>query len=234
MTGPCFYFVTLFPETIHPWMTSSIIGRALSAGLFSYHAVQLRDFAEDKHRTVDDVAYGGGGGMVLKVEPLVRAVESIREQNPSQEFEVICFSPVGTRLTQDLVEAMAPSLSSKHYILICGHYEGIDQRFIEGWVDRLVSLGDFVVTGGEIAGLAFADALIRQIDGTVTHDSGGMRESFRLTDEKGNRLLEYPHYTRPSEYRGRKVPEVLLGGNHQAIDHWRLEMAKALTYGRQD
>lgn len=229
---PHFHFVTLFPETIHPWMAASIIGRAHKSGLFDYTVHQLRDFSEDKHRNVDDVAYGGGGGMVLKPEPLVKAVETIREHSSGVVCRTVCFTPAGKRFDQHVVESLSPLLTEAHFILICGHYEGIDQRFIDGWADEVISLGDFVLTGGEIPALAFADALIRQLEGTVGHDSKGQSESFTLKDESGNRLLEYPHYTRPSEFRGRAVPEVLLNGDHQAIQRWRIDKAKELTRGR--
>ena len=170
--------------------------------------------------------------MVLKPEPLVKAVETIRAASAPHATRTVCFTPAGRRLDQTVVESFAPLLSQVHFILVCGHYEGIDQRFLDGWVDDKISLGDFVITGGELPALVFADTLLRQIEGTVAHDAGAKSESFSLKDEQGSRLLEYPHYTRPSEFRGMSVPEVLLRGDHQAIEKWRAEKSRELTRGR--
>jgi len=232
MSKPCFHFVTLFPETIQVWMTTSILGRALKAGLFDFKIYQLRDYSTDKHLNVDDAAYGGGGGMVLRIEPLVRAVETIKEALGTEQAEVIYFSPAGKRLTHALVREFSKSLHKKHFIFICGHYEGVDQRFIDHWVDTEISLGDFVLTGGELPALAMADAMIRQLEGTLGSESTAETESFSLTSDN-TPLLEYPHYTRPSEFRGLKVPEVLLSGNHPKIEAWRLEQAKTKTLERR-
>jgi tRNA (guanine37-N1)-methyltransferase len=214
-----FHFITLFPETIDVWLRTSILGRAHQAGLFDYELIQLRDFAHNKHSSVDDSSYGGGGGMVLKVEPLVLATESVKKRFPNDELTTIYFSPAGTPLTQELVQKTVPK-NFKRFILICGHYEGVDQRFIDHWVDQEISLGDFVITGGELPAVAFTDALIRQLDGTLGAEGGHKTESFLLESEKG-KLLEYPQFTRPVEFRGLPVPEVLLSGDHQAIADWR-------------
>lgn len=230
---PHFHFITLFPDTIHPWLNASIVGRALKRGLFQYSVHQLRDYSVDKHRTVDDAAYGGGGGMVLKVEPLVLAVESLKEKLGAPT-KVICFSPAGRVLNQRTIDEYVPALSTTHLIFICGHYEGIDQRFVDHWVDDVISLGDFVLTGGELPALAVADALIRRIEGALGDESSAVTESFRLLDDAGNPLVEYPHYTRPNEFRGLRVPEVLTNGDHGQIAQWRLSEAKRKTANRND
>ncbi len=232
-TPPCFIFITLFPETISVWLTTSILGRAREKGLFQFETLQLRDFSTDKHRSVDDAPYGGGGGMVLRLEPLVAAVESVKTRFP--DARVVHFSPKGTRLNCDLIDTLAAQTKTTDYILICGHYEGIDQRFSDHWVDLEVSLGDFVLTGGELPAVAFADSMIRRISGALASDAAHEEESFSLRDENnGRRLLEYPHYTRPVEFRGHKVPEILLGGNHAAIACWRKEQSLAITSEKAD
>lgn len=225
--APHFHFVTLFPETIDVWLRTSILGRALKHGLFQYDTYQLRTFANDKHSTVDDVAYGGGGGMVLKAEPLARAVESLWERFGREKVVTVYFSPGGKRMTQALIGNLFEQHRDKHLVLICGHYEGVDERFVEGWVDLEISLGDFVLTGGELPALAFADAFIRQIGGVLGNETGNRCESFLLGST--HPLLEYPHFTRPSDFRGKRVPEVLLSGNHAEIAKWRLDEAQKKT-----
>jgi tRNA (guanine37-N1)-methyltransferase len=223
-----FHFITLFPQTIDVWLQSSILGKAFEAKLFEYTLYQLRDFSQDKHRSVDDVSYGGGGGMVIKAEPLALAVESIWDKWGKENCEVIYFSPLGEKLSHSLVTSYA-QLSKSHLILVCGHYEGVDQRFLDHWVDKQISLGDFVMTGGELAAIAFTDSVTRQFAGVLGNEMAPHEESFSLSNEKGNPLLEYPHYTRPSEFRGHKVPEVLLSGNHALISDWRSEKSQELT-----
>jgi tRNA (guanine37-N1)-methyltransferase len=226
---PHFHFITLFPETIDVWLRSSILGRARNRGLFDFSLYQLRDFSQDRYRSVDDSAYGGGGGMVLRLEPLVAAVEAIAARFPEGSRRVLYFSPAGERLVHRRIRAWAGE-GIAHYILICGHYEGVDQRFLDHWVDAQVSLGDFVLTGGELPAVAFADALIRQLEGVLHHEHATDNESFALTDPlSGSPLLEHPHYTRPAEFRGHPVPPVLLEGNHEAIARWRLEQARERT-----
>lgn len=215
---PHFSFITLFPDAIRIWLTTSILGRAHEKGLFTFDCVQLRDFSVDRHRSVDDTPYGGGGGMVLRLEPLVAAVESLQAKSPY----VVCFTPAGKPLNLDLIENLTRSEGPRHFAFVCGHYEGIDQRFIEGWVDLEVSLGDFVLTGGELPAVAMADALIRRLAGTLATENASREESFSLRDPSTQaRLLEYPHYTRPAEFRGRRVPEILLSGDHARIESWR-------------
>jgi len=227
-----FHFITLFPETIRIWLTSSILGRAHEAGLFDFDLYQLRDFSQDKHRAVDDLAYGGGGGMVLRVEPLVAAVESILERTQRDKSLIIYFSPAGQPLNQPLIDNLTPSPNHaiRHLILVCGHYEGVDQRFIDHWTDLQVSLGDFVLSGGELPAVALADSLIRQLEGTLAHENASKKESFSLSDPTNQApLLEYPHYTRPAEFRGHRVPDILLSGHHEKVSSWRLEQSRERT-----
>lgn len=232
MTSPAnkkhFHFITLFPQTIEVWLRSSILGKAVEADLFEFTLHQLRDFSQDKHRSVDDVSYGGGGGMVIKAEPLALAVESIWEKWGRNHCEVIYFSPLGERLSHPLVKSYATHPKT-HFILVCGHYEGVDQRFLDHWVDKQISLGDFVVTGGELAAVAFTDSVTRQFAGVLGSEMAPHEESFSLESEGGKPLLEYPHYTRPSEFRGHKVPDILISGNHGMISQWRKEKSNELT-----
>jgi tRNA (guanine37-N1)-methyltransferase len=235
VSDPCtlseFHFLTLFPQVIGPYMQASILGRAESRGLFRTFIHQLRDFATDAHKTVDDVAFGGGGGMVMKADVLAVAVESIRAQYPRSPSKVVYFTPRGKPMRQDWIEAWASHPTQ--WIFVCGHYEGVDQRFIDSCVDAEVSLGDFVLTGGELPALALADAMARQFDGTVKHEGGTQNESFSISSRSGAALLEYPQYTRPRSFRGQEVPEVLLSGNHKAIEQWRQEAAEAVTKARR-
>lgn len=221
-----FHFITLFPETIEVWFRTSILGRALKNNFFTFETIQLRNYGLGSHRRVDDTAYGGGGGMVLKIEPLVSAVEALYEKYKRENVVTIYFSPVGQKLDEKLISLTSRTLEHKHIVLICGHYEGIDQRFIDHWVDMQVSLGDFVLTGGEIPAIAFADALIRKVHGVLGHEEASQKESFSMKHpEKDAALLEYPQYTRPQEFRGLEVPEVLLSGDHEEVENWRLNQS---------
>lgn len=222
---PLFHFLTLFPETISAWLDTSILARAQEKGIFEYQCHNVREYCTAKERA-DDVAYGGGGGMVLRAEPLVLAIESI-QKSCAYPIPVIYFSPGGKKISQDLLKSHSQALRSQNQIiLVCGHYEGVDQRFIENWVTEEISIGDFVVTGGELPALIFADAVIRKL-GSISSERE-KEESFSLFDSEGP-LLEYPHYTRPAEFRGQKVPEVLLSGNHENIRKWREMKSKEKT-----
>ncbi len=230
---PTFHIVTLFPELVEPWLTTSILGRAHEKkGLFHFKLYPLRDFATDKHRSVDDVAYGGGRGMVLKAEPLVAAVESIRTSLEGAHSLTIYFSPAGTPISQPLLTRFEKD-PVDHFILICGRYEGVDQRFIDHWVDLEVSLGDFVITGGELPAIAFVDALVRKLQGVLPEEACHQQDSFSLRGEAGAFLLEYPHYTRPAEFRGKRVPDILLSGDHAEIESWRKTQATDRTRQRR-
>lgn len=230
---PHFHFITLFPETIRVWLTTSILGRAHEAGLFDFSLYQLRDYSSDKHRSVDDAAYGGGGGMVLQVEPLVAAVEDIRAKLAGERALTVYFSPAGRRIDSQLLSELAPTGERRHFLFICGHYEGVDQRFIDHWVDVELSLGDFVITGGELPAVAFTDAMIRRLEGSLGAPGAHETESFSLKSESGRPLLEYPHYTRPAEFRGHRVPDVLLSGNHEKVAEWRRREALQRTSARR-
>jgi len=223
-----YHFISLFPEFLEAWMGLSILGKAAKRNVFQYSLYQLRDFSNDKHRSVDDVSYGGGGGMVLRVDCLARAVQHIREKLNNEPSRVIYFSPKGKQLSHSLLEHYLEPHVPAHLILVCGHYEGVDQRFIDHWVDEEISLGDFVLTGGEVPALAFADALSRHLEGTLTREGSSSEESFSL-HHQGSRLLEYPQYTRPSEFEGHKVPEILLSGDHDKIAAWRKEQSLSTT-----
>lgn len=203
-----FTVLTLFPEILTPFFESSIMARAVKRGLVDYTLVNIRNFAYDKHRSCDDYPYGGGAGMVLKPEPLAQALDSVKAKGK----KVIFPTPSGKSFTQ--ADAKRLSLE-EDLVFICGRYEGIDQRIIDEYVDEEYSIGDYVLSSGEIATLVMVDALYRLRDGVITGESLE-EESFEGS------LLEYPHYTRPDNFRGADVPEVLLSGNHAEIEKWRL------------
>ena len=198
--------LTLFPEMFTA-LNESIIGRAQKSGKIELEIVNIRDFADGKHKKCDDEIFGGGAGMLMMAEPIVKAVESVK----TPESVVIYTSPKGETLGQTMVESLA---AEKHLVIICGHYEGIDQRAIDLCVDREISIGNYVLTGGELPAMVIADAVARYVPGVITAESLA-EESFT-----GNNL-EYPQYTRPRVFRGLEVPEVLLSGNHAEIKKWR-------------
>jgi len=206
--------LTLFPESLKPYLQASLLGKAIEQGLIRVDLHQLRDYTEDKHRRIDDETYGGGEGMVFKPEPVAKAIEALRA--PYQKGRVIYLSPQGRRLSQDVVRELS---EYQEILLLCGRYEGVDERVLEGWVDEEISLGDFVLFGGELPALALTEALVRLIPGAVGKANSILEESFQ------GGLLEYPHYTRPDNFRGRQVPEVLLNGNHGEIRQWRREQS---------
>jgi tRNA (guanine37-N1)-methyltransferase len=206
--------LTLFPKMIEPIINSSILKRASENSLVEFEVINFRDFSTNKHKTVDDTPYGGGSGMVISVEPIYNALESM-----SFRGHKILLSPQGVLFDQE----KAKDLSKRdELVFICGHYEGFDERVVE-FIDEEVSLGDFVMTGGELAALAMIDATVRLIPGVL-----GSRESYE-NDSFYNDYLDYPQYTKPRDFKGMKVPEVLLSGNHQKIDQWRKEMQKKRT-----
>jgi len=199
--------LSLFPEIIDSFFTSSIMAKAVEKGLVEYSLVNIRDFARDRHRTCDDAPYGGGAGMVLKPEPLAEALDSVE----GSLKRVIFPSPSGLVFDQKQAERLA---QYEELVFICGRYEGIDQRIIDMYVDEEISIGDYVISSGEISTLVIIDSVYRLLEGVISEDSL-LEESF--TDGR----LEYPHYTRPSIFRGMKVPDVLLSGNHAKISEWR-------------
>ena len=214
-----FDVLTLFPEMFEP-MKQSIIGRAIEKGLLEINLVNIRDFSKDKHKKVDDTVYGGGAGMLMKPDVVYDAFKSVE----SEKSKVIYLSPQGKKLCQTKVEELA---KLEHLILLCGHYEGIDQRVIDKIVDEEISIGDYVLTGGEIPAMVLIDSVSRYIDGVITGESTS-EESF-----SGEGLLEYPQYTRPEEFEGMKVPEVLQSGHHENINKWRRKEAIRITYQKR-
>ena len=209
--------LTLFPEMFAPVLGASIPGRAAAAGLLELHAHDIRAWSQDKHRKVDDRPFGGGPGMVMMCQPLVDAVEAVEKMDPRAACRVL-LTPQGERLAQPRVEWFA---RQPRLILIAGHYEGIDERAIEELAPLEVSVGDFVMSGGEIPAMALVDAVTRLLPGALGHEQSAAEDSFSRRDDEGRALLDCPHYTRPREWRGREVPEVLLGGDHAAIERWR-------------
>lgn len=222
--------ITLFPDMFGVVRDSGVTGRAHSQGLWHLHARNPRDYATDVHRTVDDRPYGGGPGMVMMAEPLkqaLQAVRSEREQNliaPQTDLApVILLSPAGQQFEQSHAALLAVSQGA---IFVCGRYEGVDQRFVDEHVDEQWSLGDFVLSGGEIAALAMIDAAVRLIPGALHHSDSCAQDSFQ---DSISGLLDSPHYTRPEQLKGQSVPEVLLSGNHANIARWRREQSLELT-----
>lgn len=214
-----FLFITLFPEQIEQAASHSIIKRAVEAGLLAVSCINPRDFTVDKHRTVDDTPFGGGAGMVLKPEPMVAAIRAAKQQLP--EARVIAMCPGGRTLKQNIVEEYAES--GQDLILVCGHYEGFDER-IFAWVDEKLSIGDYVLTGGELPALIVMDAVARFIPGVLGKMASAVEDSFSTG------LLEYPQYTRPVIFEGLEVPEVLRNGNHALINRWRRKEAIKATW----
>ncbi|MBI9102240.1 MAG: tRNA (guanosine(37)-N1)-methyltransferase TrmD [Spirochaetales bacterium] len=200
--------LTLFPEIIKGFFESSIMAKAVTKGLIEYELIDFREFTTDKHRTCDDYPYGGGAGMVLKAEPIARALDSLNLEGARVLFP----SPSGPLFTQKKAREFA---AEEHIVLLCGRYEGVDQRIIDEYIDDEVSIGDYVISSGEIASLVLIDGVYRLLDGVISSDSLE-EESF----EGG--ILEYPHYTRPEIFRDEGVPEVLLSGHHENIRKWRL------------
>ncbi len=211
--------LTLFPEMFTA-LRESIIGRAEENGKLQINIVNIRDYAENKHFKCDDYPFGGGAGMVMMPQPIGSAIEAV---DPEHTARRIFMSPRGETFTQKKAQQL--SLNSE-ILLLCGHYEGVDQRVIDMYIDEEISIGDYVLTGGEIPAMAVCDCISRLVDGVISKDS--------LTDESfSDGLLEYPQYTRPAEYKGVKVPEVLLSGDHGKVDEWRKEQSIAITKKRR-
>ncbi|QOR36068.1 tRNA (guanosine(37)-N1)-methyltransferase TrmD [Clostridium sp. 'deep sea'] len=214
--------LTLFPEIINEPLKHSIIAKALDKDIFKIEIINIRDFATDKHRTADDYPYGGGAGMVMKPDPIFKAFDYVKERNES--FKTIFMTPQGNVLTQKKVKTLA---TQENIVILCGHYEGVDERVRQTLVDEEISIGDYVLTGGELPALVLIDAVARYLPGVLGNADSLVEESFSQNS------LDYPQYTRPSEYRGMKVPEVLLSGHHQNIAKWRTEQAKIRTKSRR-
>jgi tRNA (guanine37-N1)-methyltransferase len=212
-----FDIITLFPEMFSAIKEEGVVARAIKKSIISINEWQLRDFSENKYKNVDDKAYGGGAGMVMQVKPIRDCIKKIKEQEP--ETKVIYLSPQGEPLNQNLVEKLS---SFESLTLLCGRYEGVDERIIKNDVDLEVSIGDYVISGGELAAMVLIDSVSRRLPNVL-----GNKDS--LNDSFVNNLLDYPHYTRPESIDGDIVPEVLLSGNQAKIDAWRLEQAKHKT-----
>lgn len=214
-----FDVLTLFPELIESVTSSSIIGRARAAGIIDVRAHNIRDYSQDKHRRVDDTPYGGGKGMLMATEPIYRCWKDVSEQ-ASGKTRTIYLSPQGKVLTQKTAVRLG---AYDRLILLCGHYEGVDRRVVDEIVDEEISIGDYILTGGELPACILIDAVSRMIDGVLADASCYENESI------ASGLLEYPQYTRPVEWHGKRVPQVLLDGNHAEIEKWRRQAALELT-----
>ena len=218
-----FDIVTLFSAMFPGYMSQSILNKSIQRGLVEIHVHNMRDWAKGRHNKIDDTPYGGGPGMVLMVEPVVNCVRDVQKMAP-QEGTVIMLTPQGERLSQPLVEELAVE---KRMILLCGRYEGFDQRVIDILQPREISIGDYILNGGEVASMVLVDSLVRMVPGVLGDELSSFDDSF----SRGNRMLEYPQYTRPKEFEGREVPDILLSGNHGKIKDWRdsksLENTKA-------
>jgi tRNA (guanine37-N1)-methyltransferase len=212
--------LTLYPEMFPGFLGQSLCGKALDAGLWSLETVHIRDFATGKHRNVDDTPAGGGAGMVMRADVLARAIDSIADDARPR----ILLSPRGRPLTQEMARKFSQSAGA---VLVCGRFEGVDQRVIDARQLQEVSIGDYILSGGEPAAMILLDAIVRLLPGVMGNEASGASESFE------NGLLEYPHYTRPQAFEGLEIPEVLTSGNHAKIEQWRREMALKLTQERR-
>jgi tRNA (guanine37-N1)-methyltransferase len=223
-----FDIMTLFPELVSGVLSESIIGRAQKSGAIEVHAHNIRDYSKDKHRRVDDTPYGGGMGMLMSPVPIYDCYTAITapEVNSCEKRHVIYMSPKGEVLSQK--KAMELAKNYDNLVILCGHYEGVDQRLIDEIVDEEISIGNYVLTGGEIPACVLVDCVSRMLEGVLSNAECYEKESF-----SDGETLEYPQYTRPVEWRGRKVPEVLLSGHHGNIDKWREEEAKRATEARK-
>lgn len=240
-----FHILTLFPEMVENGLKTSIIGRAVAGGLLSIEAVNIRDFAFNKHQSVDDYPYGGGAGMLMQAEPVYLAYKDIEERiqkriqnakmqnagiqdaetvSPDKKLRVVYLSPQGKTFDQKMAEELA---EEEDLVLLCGHYEGIDERVLEEIVTDYVSIGDYVLTGGELPAMVMVDTISRLVPGVLHNDVSAEFESFQ------DNLLEYPQYSRPEEWHGKKVPPVLLSGHHANIEKWRREQSILRTYERR-
>lgn len=218
-----FHILTLFPEMVMNGLSTSIIGRAMEKDLLTIEAINIRDFAENKHNRVDDYTYGGGAGMLMQAGPVYGAYKSVVEKSEAAP-RVIYLSPQGQTFSQEMAEEFA---KEKELVFLCGHYEGIDERVLEEIVTDYVSIGDYVLTGGELPAMVMIDAISRLIPGVLHNDTSAEFESFQ------DNLLEYPQYTRPVEWHEKRVPDVLLSGHHVNIEKWRREQSIIRTAQRR-
>ena len=220
-----FHILTLFPEMVLNGLNTSITGRAIENGQISLEAVNIRDFSTNKHKKVDDYPYGGGAGMLMQPQPVYDAYESVCKKIPSEHKKrVIYVTPQGYPFNQQMAEKFA---KNDDLIFLCGHYEGIDERVLEEVVTDYVSIGDYVLTGGELPAMVMIDAISRFVPGVLSNDESAMTESFH------DDLLEYPQYTRPAVWMGKEVPAILLSGDHKKVEEWRLEQSIIRTKERR-
>ena len=220
-----FHILTLFPEMVMQGLHTSILGRAAKGGYISMEAVNIRDYTLDKHGKVDDYTYGGGAGMLMQAQPVYDAYQAIAARiGQERARRVIYVTPQGKTFNQEMAQEMA---QESDLIFLCGHYEGIDERVLEEIVTDEVSIGDYVLTGGELPAMVMVDAIARMVPGVLTNQASGETESFY------DNLLEYPQYTRPEVWREKAVPSILLSGDHAKVDEWRLQMAKQRTKERR-
>ena len=215
------HILTLFPEMVQQGLATSILGRAAEKNLISINAVNIRDYTQDKHGKVDDYTYGGGAGMLMQAQPVYDAYRSVAGE---KKIRCVYLTPQGEPFTQKKAKELS---GEEELVLLCGHYEGIDERVLEEIVTDYVSIGDYVLTGGELPAMVMVDAISRMVPGVLTNDESGSTESF-----EGN-LLEYPQYSRPEEWMGKKVPSILLSGDHKKVDEWRREQAILRTIERR-
>lgn len=219
-----FHILTLFPEMVMNGLHTSIIGRAVAKNLLSIEAINIRDYAFNKHQSVDDYPYGGGAGMLMQAEPVYLAYKAVEEKTEKKKLRVVYLSPQGDTFTQKMAEELA---QEEDLVLLCGHYEGIDERVLEEIVTDYVSIGDYVLTGGELPAMVMVDTISRLVPGVLHNDVSAEFESFQ------DNLLEYPQYSRPEEWHGKKVPPVLLSGHHANIEKWRREQSIIRTKERR-
>lgn len=220
-----FDILTLFPEIFGGYMRQSILNKAIERELVSLNVHNMRDWCPDKHHKIDDRPFGGGPGMILMAEPVVKCVRDVTAQDPVQP-KTILLTPTGRRLDQTLVEELAVE---PRIMMLCGRYEGFDQRVSDILQPMEVSIGDYILNGGEVAAMVLVDSLVRMVPGVLGDEFSNIDDSF----SRGNRLLEYPQYTRPREFEGHPVPEVLLSGNHEAIEAWRKQKSLEKTANRR-
>lgn len=216
--------VTAFPNMVRPVFEESILKRAADKGVVYIHVWDLRDFTTDKHKTVDDYPYGGGPGMILKPEPLFKAVDAIRREVASESPRIILMTPQGERFSQEKARELA---AESHLIFLCGHYRGVDERVVEALITDEISIGDYVLTGGELAAAVIADAAVRLLPGVLGDFDSAEADSFQ------ENRLDHPHYTRPEVFRDMRVPEVLLSGHHARIEAWRQGQSEKRTQERR-
>lgn len=220
-----FHIMTLFPDMVKDGLNTSILAKASEKGLISIDTYNIRDYTKDKHKKVDDYPYGGGAGMLMQAQPVYDCYQAIVEQQRSrQRVRCIYLSPQGRTFTQQMAQDLA---NEEQLIFLCGHYEGIDERVLEEIVTDQVSIGDYVLTGGELPAMVMIDAIARLVPGVLNNEDSAQTESF------SDYLLEYPQYSRPEEWNGKKVPEILLSGDHAKVEEWRLQMSMERTRERR-